>query len=71
MGNMQNENGYLEPAEFEEAISSSGIVFSDKEKMMLYLAADEDGNGQISYGEFAAVRKGESCRDGDTDTDRH
>jgi len=51
----KNENGFLEPAEFEEAINSSGIEFSEKEKMMLYLASDEDGNGQISYGEFAAV----------------
>lgn len=51
----KNANGYLEPEEFEEAINSSGIELSDKEKLMLYFASDEDGNGQISYGEFAAV----------------
>jgi hypothetical protein len=30
---------------------------------MLYLASDEDGNGQISYGEFAAVRLHGSVRE--------
>lgn len=30
---------------------------------MLYFASDEDGNGQISYGEFAAVRLGGNVRE--------
>ena len=51
----KNENGSLDPQEFEEAITSSGIQFSPKEKMMLLLAADENEDGDISYGEFAAV----------------
>ena len=51
----KNENGLLDPQEFEEAITSSGIQFSPKEKMMMLLAADENEDGDISYGEFAAV----------------
>ena len=46
----RNGNGYLDAAEFEEAIGSSGIVLNSKEKVILMMMADEDGNGQISYG---------------------
>ena len=46
----RNGNGYLDTAEFEEAIGSSGIVLNSKEKVILMMMADEDGNGQISYG---------------------
>jgi len=50
-----NKDGYLDMDEFEEAISTSGLVFSDREKLMLKLAADENGDGMVSYGEFAAI----------------
>jgi len=46
----RNGNGYLDATEFEEAIDSSGIVLNSKEKVILMMMADEDGNGQISYG---------------------
>jgi len=52
-------SGYLEATEFQQAITSgtegTGIDFTPEQAQLLLVAADEDGDGRISYNEFMRV----------------
>mmetsp|Transcript_13960 Transcript_13960/g.32520 ORF Transcript_13960/g.32520 Transcript_13960/m.32520 type:complete len:447 (+) Transcript_13960:32-1372(+) len=54
-----DSSGFLETAEFEQAITSgtsgTGIDFTPEQAQLLLAAADEDGDGRISYTEFMQV----------------
>jgi len=50
-----DQSGVLDEQEFENAMRTSGIPFSEQQVMMLMAAADMNDDGGIQYGEFAEV----------------
>lgn len=53
--NDKDGSEFLEQGEFYKVIDTSKLDFSDAEKMSMGHAADTDGDGRLTYAEFAPV----------------
>lgn len=47
-----DENGFLTPPEFKEALSRMGVALTDNQLKTFYLKYDVDRSGTLDYGEF-------------------